>query len=486
MIHSQFARLFSVACVFAVPACVRHEPPQAKFAEAPGLASTEKQSPPIAASTSAVVESGPASAANDPPTRVEERSVYLWQGLLGKDATFKMYLEREGDALRGIYVMNDRDGVVDVKGSVKKNDHFTLTEVLYKVKKPGTFDGTLVNGMLKGTYTGPASKKPLAVTTEPLQSELPETFSEAYRGVLGSRLRIRAKLERHGATLTGAYRYARSKNDLKLVGAVKNSAEFVLRESTPDGKETGVFTGVALASHVFVGRWSNADKSKSLPFVLEMSLEYPEIVELGNGVRVVPVESYSEPSKVCTAAFTYPTFEGAKGAKALNATFKHAPKLTQSDCEGAGEEIPYSFEESYTIVKGKAPYVGVSTDYYEYAGGAHSNSWQTCRLANLDTGEVTSIAKQMTPENLKKLSDIVSAALRKKHNKEKLSDAGFHDDSIKLTADSKVCLASHGGVEVVFDPYEVAPYAMGSETVPIALEDARKVLSGDGRKALNP
>ena len=475
----------ALACCSLLSACDRKDPPEApKVASSASAAKSAASSAPVASTSSPSV----APTASAPKKVVEGRTIDAWQGTIGKDLKFDLYLERLGDELTGLYVPGGSGVHVPLQGKMKDATHFTLTELDEKGKPAGTFDGTFTGGVLKGNYTDAKTKKARIFTTEAHHSDLPATFTQGYAGTLGGKIRIRAKIEKKDATFGGVYRYAKSKDDLVLTGAIDKGAEFVMRETVKSGKETGRFEGFALSKYLLVGRWYSPDKTKSLPFLLEAGSAYPEIADLGGGVKVVPQESYKELGKHCTASMVFPVVEGAKGKKALDAAFKKLSggEMSKDVCEGSSADMPYTVEDDYTVTKAKLPHFGITFHSYSFTGGAHGMWGATCKVADADTGDVFALATKLTPENRKKLSALVVAALKKEHGVEKLSDAGFFVDDIDLDDKANVCVGPKGGLEVLFNPYEVGPWAMGAPTVAIAADDARPLLPADLQKTLAP
>jgi len=277
----------ALACCSLLSACDRKDPP-----EAPKTASSASAAKSAASSAVASTSASAAPSASVAPKKVVEgRTIHAWQGTIGKDLKFDLYLERKGDELTGLYVPGGSGVHVPLEGKMKDATHFALTELDEKGKPAGTFDGTLTNGVLKGNYTDAKTKKARIFTTEAHHSDLPDAFTQGYAGTLGGKIRIRARLEKKDATFGGVYRYTKSKDDLILTGAIDKGAELVMRETVKSGKETGRFEGFALSKYLLVGRWYSPDKTKSLPFLLEAGSAYPEIADLGGGVKVVPQES---------------------------------------------------------------------------------------------------------------------------------------------------------------------------------------------------
>lgn len=447
-----------------------------------------KQSPPAPEPSPAVstapapataTGSASASAAKAAPPKkvIDDRTIHAFAGTIGSDQKIRMYLERKGSELSGLYVPEGGTVDVPVKGNVKADDKFVLEERDDKGKVVGTFDGWFKSGLLKGTYTDSKSKKPRVFVTEPLKfANAP--FTTSYSGALGGTLRIRAKLTRKGDALEGVYRYAKSKENLVLTGKVDAEGDVVLDETTKAGQKTGRIEGVLLSPALFVGRWYSPDKTKSLSMLIEQSDSYPELVDLGSGVSIAPQEDYKELAKNCTSALLYPIVEGAKGKAALNAAIRKelGARIDKSSCEGASAEIPYAEEKTYSVQRAKLPWFGLGFSTYESLGGAHPSWWSTCRVANADTGELASIARKMTPEARKKLSRIVTDRLKKEHNTESLTEAGFFEEELAVTEQTNICIGENGALSVEYNPYDVAPWVMGAPTVALTKAESKELL----------
>lgn len=464
-------RRFAVLGLIAIVGCGKKEPPDpAEGATSAKPAAT--QTKPAAKGD----EPAAPTASVAPKKVVDDRTIHAFAGTIGKDQKIRLYLERKGDELTGMYASESGYGDVALTGKMKGDDRFELREVVEKGKPVGVFDGWFRGGLLKGTYTDGKTKKAQVFVTQPLKLGA-EPFTATYAGALGGKLRIRARLTRKGGTVEGVYRYAKSKEDLTLTGTVDGEGELVLTERTKAGKETGRIEGFVLSQDLVVGRWYSPDKSKTMSLLLEPSESYPEVVDLG-GVKIAPQEDYKDVARFCTSSLIYPSVDGGKGKAALNAELrKHGgTHMTKGDCDGASAEIPYVTERSYHVQKSKLPYFGITFHDYWNAGGAHPNWSSTCKVADAETGELFSLARKLSPEAREKLSALVMKKLQAEHGVTKLSEAGFFEDEIKVDESTDVCLAEGGGLSVEFDPYEVAPYVMGGPTAEISKEEAKELL----------
>lgn len=449
--------------------CEKKDPPAAEPASGAPSASAKKQA-------SKPEPAGAPSASAAPKKVVDDRTIHAFGGTIGADQKIRMYVEKKGAALTGLYLARGSPVTVPLTGKVTADEKFELTESDDKGKPVGTFDGWFRNGLLKGTYTDAKTKKARVFVTEPLTVEK-EPFAMTYAGALGGKLRIRTKLDRKGNKVEGVYRYAKSKDNLVLSGTLDAEGELLLKETTKAGKETGRIEAFLLSPELIVGRWYSPDKSKSLALLLEMSNSYPEIVDLG-AVKIAPQEEFKDLAKNCTSALMYPVVDGGKGKAPLNAALRkeaggHSDK---ESCEGATAEMPYVTEVTYTVQKSKLPYFGVTFNNYWSMGGAHPTWAETCKIADTETGELFALASKMTPEARQKLSALVMKKLQAEHGVEKLSEAGFFEDEIVVSETTNVCLAEKGGLVVEFNPYEITPWVMGAPTVELTREEARPLV----------
>src|SRR5204862_5993638 len=91
---------------------------------------------------------------------------------------------------------------------------------------------------------------------------------------------------------------------------------------------------------------------------------------------------------------------------------------------------------------------------------------------------VIEIAKEMSQDHRDALSKIVTASLQKEHGTPDLTRAGFFDATVKINADTAICLTDTGAA-IAFNPYEVAPWSMGAPTVKVSAAELRPLMPAD-------
>jgi len=291
------------------------------------------------------------------------------------------------------------------------------------------------------------------------------------------------ELQRDGGKLSGRYRYgATSREDLRLEGSIAEATHtFELVETDGKGAVTGRFIGTFDSKSEVTGTWVSADGKKRTPFSLSLANAYPPIVVLASGVRLIPQERHQEPVPGCAADTIFPVFDGLpkpKAARALEKALKRRLEVdkafTAGDCAGGDPAMPNARDSSYAVLGARPGLVSLELTYYWHTGGAHGNFARSCLVADLEKGALFELGPQLRAGAFEQLSTLARAAFLAEHKVAKLSEAGFFDDSLKVSKDTALCFRESDGaavLEVVFQPYEIGPWAMGAPraTVPAAV-----------------
>lgn len=100
-----------------------------------------------------------------------------------------------------------------------------------------------------------------------------------------------------------------------------------------------------------------------------------------------------------------------------------------------------------------------------------------CFVADVAAGKLVALRSLLTDDARNKLSAMVTADFQKQFSVKDLTDAGFFDATVKVTADTSLCFAvdAKGGttLTVEFQPYETAPWAMGAPSASLAPADVK-------------
>ncbi|MBI5535688.1 MAG: DUF3298 domain-containing protein [Deltaproteobacteria bacterium] len=448
------------------------------------------QLPAVAASS---VRLQPLPVPSGPATEVP-RVTMSFSGHIGKSAAFAMELERAGDRASGILTSEGRSHPVRLRGTWRNDGAITLDEVT--AKGGSHIEAKLKGTSLTGTWKDKKSKASQTLSAGPLVPFPHEKdFAQAFVGTLGKATRIRARLEKKGLSVSGAYRYARSRDDLKLSGTVvEDTGKAALTETDAKGAITGRFEATFLTPALLTGTWMSPDGARVLPVTLERAEAYPEKVVLSipdaPGASMAPQESYDQASPFCSCTVFYPQIDGLKAAakKALNQSLQQAAgpaKMDRAQCEGATEETPVFEEGSWSISRSKGRFIGVVFSTYS-SGGAHPSFSSECRVANTSSGQLFKLSSLVSAEARAKLNKLVTERLRATHKVQDLTEIGFYQDPIDLGAEPDLCLTEDGGMKVQIDPYEVAPYVVGDQEVAVSAAEARPLVTSPDADELFP
>jgi hypothetical protein len=122
----------------------------------------------------------------------------------------------------------------------------------------------------------------------------------------------------------------------------------------------------------------------------------------------------------------------------------------------------------------------ISRDQDYYLGGAHGMREKTYFVISLEENEALKLEDLLRPGTEAELGSLLEDALRsyaKLQKGEPLSAGGFFEDTVEIPGNF---FLSPGGLGFHWDPYEIAPYVMGSIEVIIPAEAVLPLLNSRG------
>lgn len=399
-----------------------------------------------------------------------------------RDGAWWLHLERQGDALRGHLVNVGASTVTELKGEMRDERRFSVSEIGRKGQL-ARVEGELEGGAVVAAKLRVGKGKPTALgpgVPEPLDAA--KIDERGYEGRVGE-LRVRAQLKREGKRVTGFYRYRQSRDDLKLDGSVDLlTGKFEVQETEPGGKIVGYMRGTLLGPDRLAGVWESPDGARKLPLWLEGAGPLERVRELPGGAKIIPREARREPAPNCEHEAAYPEFDGLPDRRAQDALNRSlAPKLgglKASECEGATKEAPYEVSHGYEVLSDRRPgFVSISFGAYQYTGGAHGIAGSGCEVIDLKRGKRLRLSELLAPSARTKLSMLATAKLRAA-NGDDLTEAGFFNPAVEVSEAPNLCLLD-GVVELRFGVYEIGPYVMGEPTVELTFEELKPLMGGD-------
>jgi len=355
----------------------------------------------------------------------------------------------------------------------------------------------------EGTATGPANG------TERQQPEggiaaVEET--RFFKGSIGNALDLQMKLVREGEKLTGNYFYQKVGARIDLRGSIDKDGNLTLEEFDPSGKQTGVFKGVwkegGDGSVEIKGDWTKPNSEKKTAFSL---LQEP--IEFSNGAEIIAKQIREKNKKLkYEVSAAYPQLTGVTdpnydkfnqtvrnliGRKVSDFKKEMAPS---ADDELAPEENPVIDESlgsditvNYVLALAKDDLIAVQFTVSSYsAGAAHPNSYTEVVNFDLKNGKLLKLADLFLPGSkyLQTVSNFCIQEL-KKQAKAQGDYAAMDDDWIKRGAGAELTnydnwTITKKGLGITFDPYQVAAYAAGPQSVLVPYSALKDIIKPDG------
>ncbi|HRH43680.1 MAG TPA: DUF3298 and DUF4163 domain-containing protein [Pyrinomonadaceae bacterium] len=324
----------------------------------------------------------------------------------------------------------------------------------------------------KNTVVNQTTSNSIPNVTEEDQTE---KFNKFFSGSIGDETGENAKvfpfqmrLQRNGKQLSGKYRYTSSKSDILLNGTIDDQNKFVLSESV-DGKNTGKFEG-SLENDgedglKMSGTWTKAGTEDFVGFSAdEIALEMSGDVYFQN-------QTIKEKTNGNDISISYPQFVGGNFT-ALNLALKNIALQYQNEFKkGKPEKGEENYLESgYTIEFANDNIVSVQFGQESFSGGAHPNHSSQTLNFDLKNNKPIKLADLFKPNSkyLQKLSQL---------SKEGLGDnLQFEEGIAPVAKNFSDFLITKKGLLILFDEYQVAPYAAGPQEVLISYADLKEFL----------
>jgi Protein of unknown function (DUF3298)/Deacetylase PdaC len=332
-------------------------------------------------------------------------------------------------------------------------------------------------------------------------SNAQESAGTRFKGNV-AQARFEMTLRREGNNLSGSYFYAKSgsANKLSLRGEIDANGNFTMREFDSAGRQTGEFKGTwkddpNQSGASLEGEWKKPNAKENQWFSAS-----EQMVSFTNGTQIVNRQiNESVKAKRLDLTAEYPELTGGTNTAGFNQLVKS--RVTKELADFKQQMIGLSAEDLKMLPQGVNNYmdIGYNIEYADddlisvsflegnFTGGVHPNYGYFTITYDLKTGKEIKLAELFKPGA--KYLEAVSAYAIKDLQSRKMPDSdenmGLAQD---LFADGATAKADNyqnwnltkKGLMITFDPYQVGPYAVGSQTVIVPYAKLKEMAKSGG------
>lgn len=138
----------------------------------------------------------------------------------------------------------------------------------------------------------------------------------------------------------------------------------------------------------------------------------------------------------------------------------------------------FTFETDYRVTYNRNDFLSIVLDYYEFTGGAHGNYYSIGYNIRLSDGKSLTLSDIIKENSLDALSEFAVEEILTMYEANSLIEAGLFEDELNLTYEQDFYIKP-GALVLQFDPYEIAPFAMGSIEVELHFEKIKNILKAN-------
>ncbi|WP_242939748.1 DUF3298 and DUF4163 domain-containing protein [[Clostridium] polysaccharolyticum] len=121
----------------------------------------------------------------------------------------------------------------------------------------------------------------------------------------------------------------------------------------------------------------------------------------------------------------------------------------------------YAYDHTFEITYLSSNFISILENTYEYAGGAHPDSYYEAHTFSLNTGKQLSLSNLFLSSKANTEKTIKNFLIGEIHSKPDEYDSNAIDIVKNMPLESFHFYIKEGNVIIFFNPYEIAPYASG-------------------------
>lgn len=347
----------------------------------------------------------------------------------------------------------------------------------------------------------PPGATPAEQLNHPIGGATAPPQTKYFKGSIGPSLDLQMKLVRDGDQVTGSYFYEKVGTRINLRGTVDKDGNLTLQEFDPSGKQTGIFKGLWTVDAkdgliTLAGNWSKPPGEKGDDKKTAFSV-HEEPINLSGDVELIGT-SLKETNKklVYEINAQYPQLKGGSNPNfpkfnqmSRTIVMKDVAEFKKAMAPEEGEEPPpensmgSDLGISYSIALAQDDLVSVKFDISSYyQGAAHPNSYSSVLNYDLRNGKQLKLADLFKPgaKFLPALSKYCIDDLKKQAKDKGLLEDQIQEGAAPAAKNYKSWTITKRGLGIIFDAYQVGPYAAGPQFVLIPYATLKDLINPEG------
>ncbi|HEX8138525.1 MAG TPA: DUF3298 domain-containing protein [Pyrinomonadaceae bacterium] len=333
------------------------------------------------------------------------------------------------------------------------------------------------------------------------RSKAQDEAATQFKGSI-AQARFEMTLRREDNSLSGSYFYLKSgsANKLSLRGEIDAKGQFTMQEFDSSGKQTGEFKGTwkddpNQSGASLEGEWRKPNAKENQWFSAS-----EQMLSFTNGTQVVNRRiSESVKAKRLDLSAEYPELMGGANASGFNQLVKS--RITNELAGFKKQMMAMSAEDLKMLPAGVNNYldIGYNIEYADndlisvsflegnFTGGVHPNYNYFTVTYDLKTGKELKLSELFRPgaKYLEAVSAYAIKDLQSRKMPESDENMGLAQDIFAEGATAKAenyqnWNLTKKGLMFTFDPYQVGPYAAGSQTVIVPYARLKEMAKPDG------
>jgi hypothetical protein len=233
-----------------------------------------------------------------------------------------------------------------------------------------------------------------------------------------------------------------------------------------DKQNEGVAGSIEFETHNFDREYGNCSKDSCV----RIKLDYPLLS--GEGEKLKQINQAIE--KAIYTAIAVDSISGDINTDSLQDVFVQEYFLFRDDFIDPG--IVYEFEVNGKISYQSPELISLFYEIYTYTGGAHPMSYQ--RFVNIDPKIMEVVDLQSRLRKKEQLANEVEQMIRRENDLDSAAswDAYFFTDQFVFPQEMGL---TKNGLKLVYNPYEILPFAAGFTEIVIPFDDLKQYLPQD-------